>query len=336
MPPSSSDSCVSLIVPHITFSQELAVCRRSVLARLAGRGAVSAVQSDEQPARAFALWELALLRTCGLRVDANAFPSAALCRLGQTANFDQHTWAHLEAVHLAASLNDVAATRLDGVCGMTPEEYARLTATLIEHLTLDNYMLERHDETGWLLQLKHALKAITTAPEHAFRGPLKQSLPAGEHGAELRRLMTEIQMLLHEHPVNQARERAGLPAINAVWLWGLGLVPSRIDAATSLPKAYGQRDFLKGLYLIHGETVHAERFTANSLLESVPHDTVAVVEVQEAEALDTLWLEPLAREMRGGAIRRLHVWLDCGRITVTRGELLRFWRKPRAPAQWST
>ena len=38
----------------------------------------------------------------------------------------------------------------------------------------------------------------------------------------MRRLMTELQMLLHEHPVNEARAARGVPTVNAVWLWGGG------------------------------------------------------------------------------------------------------------------
>jgi hypothetical protein len=31
-------------------------------------------------------------------------------------------------------------------------------------------------------------------------------------------------MLLFEHPINQAREAKGLPAVNSVWCYGLGKI----------------------------------------------------------------------------------------------------------------
>ncbi|MCB1639923.1 MAG: hypothetical protein KDI15_13865, partial [Thiothrix sp.] len=40
----------------------------------------------------------------------------------------------------------------------------------------------------------------------------------------------ELQMLLHQHPVNQARERQGQLPVNSLWLWGLNdpvYAPSR-------------------------------------------------------------------------------------------------------------
>jgi hypothetical protein len=334
MPPKRSDSSLTLIVPDLVFKDE-STTRASVLAQFAGRGTVTAVEIEGHAARSFALWELAVLRSCGLQPEVVALPSAPLTRLGQTATLDSHTWAHLEPVHLVAGLNDLAAMQLQGSSRVTHEEHEALTATLNEHLTFENYELQPNNESGWLLRSTRELDATTIAPEHAFSEPLKHSLPTGPQGAELRRLMTEIQMLLHEHPVNRARARGGLPAINAAWLWGLGVLPRRAEARPSLPSAYGHRNFLKGLYLIHGQSIRAQDFTVSSLLEHAQSDALAVLEEREADALDSQWLEPLARAMRRGALGHLHIWLHRWHITVTRGELLRFWRKPRVPAQWS-
>lgn len=46
---------------------------------------------------------------------------------------------------------------------------------------------------------------------------------AGQGAARLwRRLQNEVQMLLHEHPLNQAREARGLLPVNSFWLSGTG------------------------------------------------------------------------------------------------------------------
>ncbi|WP_141100864.1 hypothetical protein [Roseateles aquatilis] len=46
----------------------------------------------------------------------------------------------------------------------------------------------------------------------------------------LRTLLNEMQMLLHDHPLNQARESRGLRPLNAVWISGCGR-----DRGTALP-----------------------------------------------------------------------------------------------------
>ncbi|MGC4061605.1 MAG: hypothetical protein QM749_12465 [Aquabacterium sp.] len=47
----------------------------------------------------------------------------------------------------------------------------------------------------------------------------------------VRRLQSEVQMLLYQHPINDAREAAGLATVNSFWLSGCGKPP----ASTALP-----------------------------------------------------------------------------------------------------
>lgn len=54
-------------------------------------------------------------------------------------------------------------------------------------------------------------------------------LPAQREARLVRRLQNEVQMLLYTHPVNDAREAAGWPAVNSFWLSGCGA--ARAEAA---------------------------------------------------------------------------------------------------------
>ena len=51
---------------------------------------------------------------------------------------------------------------------------------------------------------------------------VRRQLPQGPDALRWQALGNEIQMLLHGHPLNQARLSAGLPAIDSLWLWGGG------------------------------------------------------------------------------------------------------------------
>lgn len=44
----------------------------------------------------------------------------------------------------------------------------------------------------------------------------------------LRRLQSEVQMLLYQHPINDAREQAGLATVNSFWLSGCGPMPATV------------------------------------------------------------------------------------------------------------
>jgi hypothetical protein len=62
--------------------------------------------------------------------------------------------------------------------------------------------------------------------------------------------MNEIQMLLHEHPVNGERAARRLPAINSLWLWGFGQL--RGASTGDLPTLYTDDAWLSGVWHLHG------------------------------------------------------------------------------------
>ncbi|HNO58373.1 MAG TPA: hypothetical protein PKI28_11990, partial [Accumulibacter sp.] len=53
-----------------------------------------------------------------------------------------------------------------------------------------------------------------------------RQLPETAEWRGLRCLLNELQMVLHDHPVNQRREELAQPTINSLWLWGGGAPPA--------------------------------------------------------------------------------------------------------------
>lgn len=66
------------------------------------------------------------------------------------------------------------------------------------------------------------------APEQALGENLLQHLPQGTEGRRWRILQNEIQVLLHQHPLNAQRRAAGKPPVNHLWLWGAGALPATV------------------------------------------------------------------------------------------------------------
>ncbi len=98
------------------------------------------------------------------------------------------------------------------------EDTARWLATepvTLRWLEPDSWELLEHDpERSRFLTLSGASMA------RAAGRNIDIWLPAGPSAREWRRLMNEVQMLWHDHPVNQDRASRGLPAVNALWLEG--------------------------------------------------------------------------------------------------------------------
>ncbi|MBM3340496.1 MAG: hypothetical protein FJY56_00045 [Betaproteobacteria bacterium] len=134
------------------------------------------------------------------------------------------TPAHLETRHHTLVLADPALLQL------TAEESQALAATLAEHLRAEQLTLHAPRPDRWYLRCDQP-PAISTSSLASVAGHgIDAFLPKGADALRWHRLLTEMQMLLHAHPVNEAREAAGRVPVNNVWIWGGGTLPAPFAA----------------------------------------------------------------------------------------------------------
>lgn len=305
----------------------------STLARLAGRGSVAPRVID---ARLDSL-HAAVLDSLKLREAAEKFPSAAVMRSGAANERATGFWLRVQPLHFIAGLDRITMVVLRGAARMTAEERSALQPIFAEHLQSTGLELHEADEE-WLLRSASPLQLQTVTPEFAAANPLSEILPRGADAAAIRRLMTEMQMLLHEHPVNVRRQARGVPAINAVWVHGEGTLsdaPSAASLAVSLPAGYGEDAFLRGMYRLNDQTVGTKPADANALLAQMRGPTVAVIDAPDLDSLETQWLAPLGRALLRGAISKLTVVLDEWQVSAERTDLFKLWRRDRPPMEWA-
>jgi hypothetical protein len=87
----------------------------------------------------------------------------------------------------------------------------------------------------WYLHLpREARLPRFVPPEDALGADLFDTLPGeGEDTPEARRwrgLLSEVQVVLHNHPWNARRVARGLPPVNSLWFWGGGVAPDHVRA----------------------------------------------------------------------------------------------------------
>jgi hypothetical protein len=143
-------------------------------------------------------------------------------------------------------------------------------------------------------------------------------------------------MLLHAHPVNEAREARGEPQVNSLWLWGGGRAPRAaqgrwISVSADDPVALG---------LARLAGAHAQPLPAGlaAWLQHAPQEGRHLVVLdglryaQQVEALERDWFAPLAAALRAGRIGMLslHVPDSAAAFETVRGDLRRFWRRRKA------
>ncbi len=147
-------------------------------------------------------------------------------------------------------------------------------------------------------------------------------LPGGPEAAGHRRLISEIEMALHDHPVNRERVAAGRQPVNSLWLWGGGTAPA--TAAQPLPPLYSDDPLLHGYWLSRSAPATAWPGSLDACLDSAEQGLVAMpTEEHEADAM----IETLRRALGSGRIARLVLLFRDGlRVTLARAHRLRFWR----------
>ena len=113
----------------------------------------------------------------------------------------------LAPVHLAMQRDSFS---LQGQIALSPSEYQVITQTLGDHFAEDFDLLPSETQQFWWVKPKRKLAIhlpwlgdYLYANAHAWS---QASITYGEHAPLIRSWTNEMQMLLHAHPINQARE----------------------------------------------------------------------------------------------------------------------------------
>jgi hypothetical protein len=97
----------------------------------------------------------------------------------------------------------------------------------------EGFRLHRDTPTQWLAQHDSFRDLATASLDRVTGRNIDPWLPGLPAARLLRRLQNEAQMLLHTQPLNERREKAGLPIVNSFWLSGCGSLPASASAAAA-------------------------------------------------------------------------------------------------------
>lgn len=148
--------------------------------------------------------------------------------------------------------------------------------------------------------------------------------------AVLRRLMSEVEMLFHAHPVNAARRERGVPIIAGLHPWGGGRLA---DALPGAPAAVMPGEpYLAGLRRVGALAGAAPRHTDDASLRADGIAWPLAVECLEDARLAAeaeAWAAPLAGQLRRGRLAGIRIVTARSVHETRRLDVLRFWRRPR-------
>lgn len=158
-------------------------------------------------------------------------PAAAITRQFLAGDAGDALWLSADPAWVEPDMNGVRLL----ACGrmQLDMETARALAEPLRPVFDEAGMsLEISAPDHWHLRLPADMPVPSfAAPEQALGEDLAQHLPQGAEGRRWRVLLNDIQVLLHQQPLNARRRARGMSPVNSLWLWGGGRLPEACRSA---------------------------------------------------------------------------------------------------------
>lgn len=210
-----------------------------------------------------------------------------------------------DPVLLTADRGDIVLVqRIDDLSDADADELVRVLNT---HFAEDALHFDAARPDAWFARSAHAPDLSTTPIDVVEGRGIFPFLPGGREGRTWTGRQNEIQMLLHEHPVNASREARGKPGVTGVWFWGGGVSGDVRGLPDIVALTSGGRvaDVLRGMarrangaheVMTAEDTMHDVLQRAASMAGGVERQVVVALRAIDDEdglaAFDTRWLAP--------------------------------------------
>jgi hypothetical protein len=259
------------------------------------------------------------------------WPLAPICAMTDGMNAASGYWLRLDPVHLEVVMGGLLL-RPPASLLLSQSEASALIADINLHWQREGLEIQAASPTRWYLHLPESPNLHTSPLDQMVGEYLTAGLPRGADARHYLKLINEVQMLMHSHPVNVARETAGNPAVNGLWFWGGGTLPT---CKTQLDLAAGDVFEIEALSQRAGCSFIAPP-NAISDLKISNHALVVLPSIEVSghteigaylAQLEQNWFQPLLHQLAWGRIKRARLDL-LGQKTVklTPSQTWRFWR----------
>ena len=209
-------------------------------------------------------------------------------------------WMCADPVHLRIEQNHIMLADSQSF-KISPEEAKQLIQDLNHNLGNMNFIFSAFHPHRWYIQISEAPEMQTHTLSQVTCKNINDFLPTGKDSIIWHKIFNEIQMLLHEHPINQARESRGELVINSIWLWGGGNILRSIHSPYT--HIWSNDDFSQSLALA----------SCVNHLKNLEHN----------------WFLPLYTAIKNGKVSRLTITtsneIASHDFVITRSDLWKFW-----------
>ncbi|HEX5476313.1 MAG TPA: hypothetical protein VFX09_00480 [Burkholderiales bacterium] len=275
-------------------------------------------------------------------------PAGALTLLAHGDDARAQTWVRADPVHLQAMRDRLVMVPGEAL-SISRKDADALCAALNTQLE-GRVELRAVEPERWCARLSGQLP-WPGEPALQIAGRSLEAQPGAAQAGDA--LLTELQMLLHEHPVNEAREARGELPVNSLWLWGAGGLPT--GASSRWQSVAAAEPLALGLARLAGTRALGLPASAALWLSGAPQDgrhlfildaLRAPLALSDEESLQNRlpllernWFSPLLDALREGLVGMVTIHVPDRASGVSfetiRGDLRRFWRRARPASSWA-
>lgn len=278
-----------------------------------------------------------------------AYPVAALTYLAEIGHPGDDWCMRIDPVHLQVDRDHLILMDNHMLKLKDKEAYELIAA--INHLYQDEGLTIEPGSAGhWYVRLDKDPCLRTHSLNDVIGKNIEPYLMSGERRQYWQSIMNEIQMLLHDHQVNEKRIRDGLLPVNSVWLWGEG----RLTAYRNLNETglwhhvYSSSNLCTGLARVTGLSIHSVPACFTDLARSdhsasgstdertlvTMGDVYSSLRYGEIERWQYLlqefenkWARPMLTALKNNRLDSLEIYEGNGRCyRITPRLLKRWWR----------
>jgi hypothetical protein len=213
----------------VSFAATLSPAGREALATLslprldALLGAWADVRRDTGDEDTLSLpHERVLGSALGWTAADGCLPWAAREAAADGIDVGNHTWGRLTPVHCRIGSDGVHLADPDALA-LSAADSRTLFAAVQPLFDSEGFTLVWGAPLRWYAAHSSLQDLATASIERAIGRNIDRWLPRHPAVKHLRRLQNEVQMVLHGHPLNEAREAGGSLPVNSFWLSGCGV-----------------------------------------------------------------------------------------------------------------
>ncbi|GAB2616871.1 phosphoglycerate mutase [Novilysobacter erysipheiresistens] len=253
------------------------------------------------------------------------WPVAAVTRQRDTGDAAGSAWLRADPVFIQPDINGARLLAHGDALSLTARDAAALLPALKPLFGDAGFPIDAPVPSRWYLRLPEGARLPAMAdPGHALGADLFDHLPEGDDGRRWRTLLSEAQIVLHNHPHNAERVAAGLAPINSLWFWGAGRMPDHVRSGFN--EVVSDDDALQAFGAVAGarSTSLPNRWSSaeGSRLVDLRHG-------RDLTALDRDWLAPLLADLQARRLDSATLeFADGHRLRLRRNQRWRFWRRP--------